>query len=163
MLDVGCGPGSLLDDLPAGVEYVGFDINAAYIDMARQWYGGRGTFFCAAVNGDSAPAGGASFDFVVIKSVLHHLGDEDAQRLVATVRGLLRPGGVLVSSDNVFYEGQPWISKALTALDRGGAVRTPEGYRRLLAPHFAEIETWLVTDTLPIPYAHFIMRARSRE
>jgi len=158
LLDVGCGTASLLDDLPRGVAYVGFDMNPAYIAAAHRRYGGRGRFSCAAV-GEEMPEG--QFDFVVAKSLLHHLSDADAGRVVATARRVLRPGGVFVSSDNVFYEGQPWVSKTLAALDRGGSVRTPEAYRRLIEPHFEAIETWLVTDMLPIPYAHYIMRAQS--
>ena len=157
LLDIGCGTGSLLDDLTPGVAYVGFDMNPAYIAAARRRYGDRGRFFCAAVGED--PAAGEAFDFVVARSLLHHLSDEDADRVIATARRVLRPGGVFLSSDNVFYEGQPWLSRTLIALDRGGRVRTAEGYRRLIAPHFADVDARLVTDMVRFPYAHYIMRA----
>jgi 2-polyprenyl-3-methyl-5-hydroxy-6-metoxy-1,4-benzoquinol methylase len=160
LLDVGCGTGSLIDDLPAGVEYVGFDVNASYIDAARRRYGDRGTFHCAAAGEEPAAVAG-QFDFVVAKSVLHHLTDADADHVIGMARHVLRAGGVLITSDCVLYEGQPWISKALAKLDRGGRVRTPDGYRRLVERHFGNIETRLVTDMLPIPYAHFIMRAQA--
>lgn len=160
LLDIGCGTGSLLDDLPAGVDYLGFDLNPRYIEAAKRRYEGRGKFFCAAAGADDAALhGGAPFDFVVVKSVLHHLSDADADRVIATARRVLHQGGVFVSSDTVFYEGQPWISRTLTALDRGGAVRTPGGYRGLVARHFGTVETSLLTDMLPFPYAHFIIRA----
>lgn len=161
LLDVGCGTGSLLDDLPPHVVYVGYDMNPAYIEAARRRYGSRATFHCAAVGDEPPQLGDARFDFVVAKSLLHHLDDVDAHRVIAAARRLLIPGGVFVSSDNVFYEGQPFVSRALAALDRGGSVRTPEGYRHLVEPHFADVETHLVTDMLPIPYAHFVMRARA--
>ena len=162
LLDIGCGTGSLLDDLPLDVEYVGYDPNSSYIAAARRRYAGRGTFFCAAVGDDErALRERAPFDFVVAKSLFHHLSDADADRVVAMARRMLRQDGVFVSSDNVFYERQPWVSRALTALDRGKSVRSPEGYRRLVEPHFGVLETRLITDMLPIPYAHFIMRARA--
>jgi len=157
LLDIGCGTASLLDDLPGGVTYVGYDMNAAYIAAAQRRYGDRGKFHSAAVGSELILD--EEFDFVVAKSLLHHLSDADADRVVATARRVLRPGGVFISSDNVFYEGQPWLSKALTALDRGSGVRTPEGYRRLIEPHFDRAETWLVTDMVRFPYAHFVMRA----
>jgi len=157
ILDVGCGTGALLDDLPSAVEYTGFDMNPSYNDAARRRYPGRGTFFCAAASNELPSA--AEFDFVVARSLLHHLGDSDAGKVVAMARRVLPPGGVFVSSDNVFYEGQPWLSRTLIALDRGSSVRTPDEYRRLIEPHFTKIETWLVTDMVRFPYAHFIMRA----
>ena len=129
--------------------------------LSQRRYAGRATFHCAAVGDEPAQLGGEGFDFVVAKSLFHHLSDADAHRVVAAARRLLRPGGVFVSSDNVFYDGQPFVSRAMIALDRGGSVRTPEGYRRLVDPHFADVETRLVTDMLAIPYAHFVMRARA--
>ena len=163
LLDIGCGTGSLLEDLPPDMDYVGFDKNPAYIEAARRRYAGSGTFYCAAVGADDSVASFSAlpFDFVVAKSLLHHLNDVDAEHVIATARSVLRPGGVFVSSDAVFYDGQPWVSKMLATLDRGGSVRAPAGYRHLLARHFQDVEAWLVTDMLPIPYAHFIMRARS--
>ncbi len=46
LFDIGCGPGALLRCLPAGVDYVGFDRNEAYIRRARQVHGNRGNFIC---------------------------------------------------------------------------------------------------------------------
>jgi 2-polyprenyl-3-methyl-5-hydroxy-6-metoxy-1,4-benzoquinol methylase len=159
LLDIGCGTGALLDDLPDGIEYTGFDVNAAYIDAARRRYGARGHFFCARVGEEATDLGVQPYDFVVAKGLLHHISDEDAHDLLVVARRLLAPNGVFVSSDNVFYDGQPLISRALTALDRGERVRTPHGYRALVSPHFSRLETQLVTDMLAFPYAHFIMRA----
>src|SRR4051812_25215768 len=49
VLDVGCGVGDLLDHLPAGVDYFGYDHNEDYIRMARERHPGRGVFFCKGV------------------------------------------------------------------------------------------------------------------
>ena len=43
VLDCGCGPGILLEYLPA-VDYVGIDIDEKYIAAARTRYGDRATF-----------------------------------------------------------------------------------------------------------------------
>lgn len=161
LLDVGCGTGSLLDDLPPSIDYTGFDINPRYIDAARQRYGEGRTFFVGTAGQEPEALREQRFDIVVARALLHHLDDADAGRLAAFARRVLRPGGIFFSSDPVFYDGQPWFSKLLARLDRGGGVRTPDAYRRLLAPDFAEIDTTLVTDMLRIPYAHFIMRARA--
>lgn len=44
MVDVGCGTGEMLDALPEGVHYVGFDLSQRYIDSARTRYGDRARF-----------------------------------------------------------------------------------------------------------------------
>src|SRR5690349_4371496 len=49
ILDIGCGPADILEALPP-VDYHGFDLSAAYIDSARQRFGGRGHFHVEAVN-----------------------------------------------------------------------------------------------------------------
>lgn len=158
ILDIGCGTGSLLDDLPADVEYAGYDLNPAYIAEAERRYGSRGRFFHARVGEE--PALSESFDLVVAKGVLHHLSDSDAGRLIRDAHGHLREGGCLVTSDPVFHPGQSPIARFLISRDRGRRVRTPEGYRALLAACFSEIEERLVTDLLTVPYSHFILRAQ---
>jgi len=159
ILDVGCGTGSLLDLLPESVDYTGFDLNAKYIDTARRRYAGRGRFFCARVGDKAAMLEKGTFDFVVAKSLLHHLSDGDAHQLLAASRNALRSGGVFFSSDPVRHDEQALVTKVLLALDRGGSIRSADGYRELLAAHFESIDGTVVTDLLAIPYSHFIARA----
>lgn len=160
ILDVGCGTGSLLDYLPPDVDYAGFDLNPAYIEAARKTYGPRGArFYCARAGVGAEGLQERSFDLVVAKSLLHHLDDAEANQLLETAARLLRAGGVFFSSDPVRHEGQALIARALLALDRGRSIRTPDEYRALASGHFAAVETTLLTDLLPIPYSHFVMRA----
>ena len=157
LLDIGCGTGSLLEALPEGVEYFGFDLNSAYIAAARTRYGNRGQFVHARVGEEMPDA--SSFDLVVAKGILHHLADDDAHRLLATAARCLRAGGAFVSTDPVIHEGQSRIARAIIARDRGRMVRTPEGYERLIRAHFATYEVRVLTDRLRIPYSHCVMRA----
>jgi len=158
VLDVGCGAGALLDYLPPGVRYAGYDVNPAYIAAARQKYGDRGRFFCARVGEEPPEIADGGFDFVVAVALLHHLGDDHAGHVARTAARLLTDGGSLVSIDPTLHEGQNWLARLLARLDRGGAVRSPDAYRRLFAPHFPRIEEWLLTDMLAVPYSHFVMR-----
>jgi SAM-dependent methyltransferase len=159
ILDVGCGTGSLLDDLPPDVHYVGFDLNPRYIDAAKKKYGGRARFYCARAGVGAEGLEERSFDFVVAKSLLHHLDDVEAHQLLETGVRLLRTGGVFFSSDAVRHEGQSAVARLLVALDRGRCIRSPKAYTELAESHFAAVETTLLTDLLPIPYSHFLMRA----
>lgn len=158
ILDIGCGTGTILDDLPPDVDYVGYDLNPRYIEEARRRFPDRGRFFCARAG--EAPEDLGSFDLVLAMAILHHLDDPEADGLVAISHLHLRPGGCLVTLDPVRHPGQSPIARLLVALDRGRRVRTPEGYRDLVAARFQSVETALLTDLAAIPYSHFVMRAR---
>jgi SAM-dependent methyltransferase len=157
ILDIGCGTGAILDYLPEGAGYVGYDLNPRYIEEARRKYPGRGRFFCARV--EEAPEEPGGFDLVLAMAILHHLDDSEAGRLLASAHRHLRPGGALVTLDPVRHPRQSPIARLLVALDRGRRVRTAQEYRDLAAAHFPSVETALLTDLLPIPYSHFLMRA----
>jgi SAM-dependent methyltransferase len=158
VLDVGCGAGTLLDYLPSTVRYAGYDVNPAYIEDARRRHGERGRFFCARVGEEPPEIEEGGLDFVVAVALLHHLNDDDASNLARSAVRLLGDGRSFVSIDPTLHEGQNWLARLMARLDRGGAVRSPDGYRRLLAPHFPSIEAWLLTDMLAIPYSHAVLR-----
>ena len=158
VLDIGCGTGAILEHLPADVDYVGYDLNPRYVEAARRRYAGRGRFFCARVEEEPDAPGG--FDLVLATAVLHHLDDAAADRLVASAHRGLRAGGCLVTLDPVVHPGQSAVARLLIALDRGRRVRTPQGYRDLVAGRFAAVEEHLLTDLAAVPYSHFVMRAR---
>ena len=149
-----------LDALPANVEYVGLDINPTYIDAARQRYGTRGRFFQARA-GDEIEIAAEEFDIVAAIAVMHHLEDAEVLQLAASAARLLRPGGTFLSIDPTKHDGQPAAARLFVSLDRGRRVRTPAGYRALLASQFAEIDDRVVTDLLRIPYSHYVATARS--
>jgi SAM-dependent methyltransferase len=155
LLDIGCGTASLLEYLPADVEYVGFDLNPNYITSARKKYYGRGTFFCGRV---SEVAVDDSFDFVLGAAILHHLSDAEARKLFATAYSCLKRGGALVTFDPVFVKEQSAFARYIISKDRGKRVRTPEQYAALASAFFVDVEKHVLHDLLRIPYTHFIMR-----
>ena len=159
ILDVGCGPASILDVLPPDVIYTGYDANPAYVEHARRRYGDRAEFSCARVGQGGRHPDAGHFDVVMTNSLLHHLHDDEVRTLTAAAQDHLRPGGVLVTIDPVHTNDAPWIARRLVAMDRGGAVRTAEQYRSLLAEGFDRVEDRVVTDLLRVPYAHYLARA----
>jgi SAM-dependent methyltransferase len=158
LLDIGCGTGWILDYLPRSVEYVGYDLNPKYIASAEARYGDRAKFFCADISDTSAPRiEGESFDVVLALGLIHHLNDAEARRLCDSAYAHLSSGGCLVTFDGVYVEGQNPIARFLISRDRGQAVRTPEGYLKLVRPVFDRVDHQVRTDLLRIPYTHFLM------
>jgi 2-polyprenyl-3-methyl-5-hydroxy-6-metoxy-1,4-benzoquinol methylase len=157
ILDIGCGPGNLLADLPATIgEYVGFDMNPRYIEAARRRWGARGTFRCHRL--EQAPAESQAYDIVLATGLVHHLDDAQARRLFEYAHRVLEPGGWLVTYDCVYLENQHWLARWLIACDRGRAVRARAGYEALARERFARVESAVLHDTLRLPYTILVMR-----
>jgi SAM-dependent methyltransferase len=158
VLDIGCGPGTMLAHLPASIgSYTGYDMNPAYIEAARSRWGNRGTFHCRRVEPGMLPAGDA-FDIVLANGIVHHLDDAEAGALFEVAWGALPAGGWLVTYDNVYLENQNWLARWLIARDRGRAVRTREGYESLARERFGRVESAILHDTLRVPYTILVMR-----
>ena len=157
ILDVGCGPASILAQLPPAVTYVGFDPSPSYISAAIRRYGKRGTFLRGLATRERMKELG-SFDLVLCVGVLHHLDDGEVIELSSAAASVLRPGGRLVTLDGCFHDKQSRISRFLLQRDRGRFVRERAQYRQLVSRHFSVIEDDLRTDLLRIPYSHLIMQ-----
>lgn len=92
VLDLGCRTGALTRHFLDGNEVVGLDVDAAALAKAAE----RGIEPVQANVEESLPFEDGSFDAVVAGELLEHLQFPDA--LVAEIRRVLRPGGVLVGS-----------------------------------------------------------------
>ncbi|HEL2978984.1 TPA: class I SAM-dependent methyltransferase [Stenotrophomonas maltophilia] len=158
ILDIGCGTGELFSQMPGGLHYVGFDLSEAYIQAARQRFGGRARFECMDV-ADYQLAGGEQqqADLVLAIGILHHLDDDRARALMRTARAALKPGGRFISLDGAYVEGQSAIAHALIARDRGQSIRTPDAYRALAEAEFSTVSGRVRGDMLYVPYTHYIM------
>jgi cyclopropane fatty-acyl-phospholipid synthase-like methyltransferase len=158
VLDIGCGPADVLEHLPKGIDYHGYDINPAYIASARKRYGQRGSFAVRSISVELMDELG-TFDVVISLGVVEHLADPLADTLFATARKVLRPGGRLVTLDGAFVKGQHPIAWLLLALDRGGHVRTPETYLAIARRHFPDAKATVLHDLIAVPYTHCIIEA----
>ena len=155
VLDIGCGPGHILDLLPP-VDYTGFDISADYIAAAKRQYGARGTFVQGSVV-DPPLLDPDSFDIAIAKGVLHHLDDTEAASLFELARDVLQPGGRLVTFDGCFEQRQSSIARFLLRMDRGEHVRDEQGYIRLANKTFDDTSGTIRRDLLRVPYTHLIL------
>lgn len=155
VLDIGCGPGSILEFLPM-VDYVGFDSNSAYIEAAKKRFAGRAQFMCRNVSRDAIT--GSSFDLVLALGILHHLKDDEASQLLELAHNALRTGGRLVTLDGCYVKNQSKLARYLLSKDRGQFVRQADAYVTLARNVFSNIKVTIRHDLiLPIPYTHIIM------
>ena len=140
IFDIGCGPGTNVEHLAAGVEYIGCDLSRRYIDFAEQKYGDRAKFFCGAV-GELSTRDLGEFDFVLAIGVLHHLTDDEVRTLCKEAGHFLKHDGALISLEPCWRTDQPSMERFFTALDRGEHVRRVEEYVSLVKPVLPEVET----------------------
>lgn len=116
LLDIGCGPGEYVA-LARG-PYLGIDTSASFIANCRQRFGNDPAkqFIHADATSISVPR---QYDLALLNSVLHHLTDEETERLVTWVA---RSARYLFILD--LYP-VPWnpLSRWFYAMDRGDYVR----------------------------------------
>lgn len=155
VLDIGCGPGSLIEHLP-GVAYTGTDLSAAYIDAARRRYGDRGRFRVGRVD-DLDPAELGEFDVVIAKSLLHHIDPDEALHLFEVASSVLASWGRLVTLDAAYTPEMSRAARFVVSRDRGQSILTPEGYEALARRRFAEVDVEVHHDLLRIPYTHVFL------
>jgi len=138
-LDIGCGTAACAASLLSfdEVAYVGIDQDSNYLHYARQRHP-NAEFIRA--DASAVALQGRAFDVVLLFSILHHLSDGEAERVVATVRQVLAPDGVVLSAEPLFpavrtYRGlaciRAVVSYGLLKMDRGRYIRDRHGYLRL--------------------------------
>ena len=128
VLDVGCGPGTSAPQF-GHADYVGIDINEAYIDSAVQRY--RRRFVAADVTQYSVSKEG-KFDFILINSLLHHIETKAVERLLAHLGALLTDDGFIHILELVLPPERWSVAHALARADRGNFPRPLEEWRAIV-------------------------------
>ncbi len=101
VLDIGCGPGTVLRMIRREREdltLIGTDIDQRMIAIAKSKAKDRNIIFARAGMHELAFAP-ASMNMVMSTLVFHHLDLESKRRTLREVRRLLRPGGVFLLTD----------------------------------------------------------------
>jgi cyclopropane fatty-acyl-phospholipid synthase-like methyltransferase len=157
ILDIGCGTADILSFLPS-VEYVGLDMNQAYINYAKNRFGEMGVFLTKKLDkGVINEPSLSDFDKVLATGVLHHLDDNEATELFELAKLALVPRGRLITLDGCYIKGQSRLASFILSKDRGKYVRTQDQYFDLASRLFKEIRVSICHDLMRIPYTHIIM------
>lgn len=160
LVDLGCGPADILDELDAGVRYIGLDISEAYIDSARQRHGARGLFIAGTVETWRQDSRIRDADAVLAYGLFHHVDDGEAQEILRFARDILRPGGRLVFLEPCLLLWQSRLSVFMMAQDRGKNVRTEQQWKDLVKGVFPNATTNVVTNANRLGYTHIIAECR---
>lgn len=99
VLDLGCAQGrSTRGVVTPEVDVIGFDISRALVRQAVDRFGADARVAFMVADATSLPFADESFDYVLVYGVLHHL--PDPARICKQIARVLRPGGVLFTSEN---------------------------------------------------------------
>jgi SAM-dependent methyltransferase len=163
VVDIGCGPGMIVDMLPNGTKYVGFDISNQYIEYAWRKYSEKSDIkFIVGEPGEfvlDTPSEMRDADLVIINGVLHHLDAQQATTALQLAKKALKPTGRLVCVENCFLLRQSSIARWIISRDRGRNVRTEPEWKALVASVFPRFDTYILTGHIRIPYTHIIIEA----
>lgn len=155
IIEIGCGPAQILSCLN-DVKYVGYDPNERYIRDARRNYDPELATLFVGYFGKKDVVLHQPFDIGLLLGVLHHLDDEEACDLIGLMRSAIKPGGRLVTLDNVLIDRQNPFARKLIEWDRGTHVRTASGYRALIGRHFDSVSDAEIHKSFP-PYTLYVM------
>ena len=156
VIDIGCGPAQILPWLPA-VEYLGLDINPAYIASAGRTHGSKGTFVLGDTKSLRDDSRFRDADIVIALGILHHLDDEEAADCIRFAHRALKPTGRLLCLDGCWVPNQGRVCKYIMSRDRGQHIRTKEQYLKLGKQAFTDVRAWIDTKPMRIPYVIVIL------
>jgi SAM-dependent methyltransferase len=118
VLEVGCGQGTTLNDLPRrGATVTGIDMSLGSIRRSRagaEELGQEGSVRLARADAERLPFSDASFDIALSIGVLHHT--PDTAQGVREIFRVLRPGGAAIVM--LYRSGNPkwWTTRTLRAI-----------------------------------------------
>lgn len=114
VLDIGCGPGTLLGLLGNEHDSVGVDITAPQIEYAKEVYATRRRAFYACALQDLPEL--APFDAVTAIELIEHLPPKMAEDTLRDAVRRLRPGGRLVLTTPDYGSAWPLVERIVDRL-----------------------------------------------
>ena len=154
ILDLGCGPGTSTRFFREE-DYLGIDIDKAYINNARSKYPGY-RFECidfTSLNEDSTLVPDGGFDLILAYGLMHHLDDTSCASFFTKSQSVLREQGHIICFDGCIYQHQSRIKKRIILSDRGKYVRHPADLISIAESAGFRCNSKIEEDSLLIPYS----------
>jgi SAM-dependent methyltransferase len=159
VIDIGCGPANILRWLP-DVDYLGFDVSPAYIASAKRTHADKGTFVVGDTESVWEDSRFRDADIVIGLGILHHLGDDEAERCIRFAYRALKQGGRFVCFEACWVPNQGFLSRYIMSKDRGQNIRTEQMYRQLAGNVFKKVDAWVDTQPLRVPYVMIFLECQ---
>jgi SAM-dependent methyltransferase len=159
VLDIGCGPSDILPHLPTGTDYWGFDPNEKYVQSAQKKTTRPWQIKCKELQHSDLKTL-PKIDIVLLCGVLHHVDDNEANRILSLVSSCIGSHGRLTTFDPCLVKNQNIFAAFLIKNDRGLYVRTERQYRDLLSNHFNTLDISVVNQEW-VPYTHCVTTCRN--
>jgi SAM-dependent methyltransferase len=134
VLDVGCGPGTNTAHF-AAADYLGIDINPAYVESARRRHG-REFLVADVTKYNVVPE--QRFDLILANSLFHHIDGASTRRILAHLATLLSDDGNVHIFDLVL-PARASISRFLARADRGEYPRPLDEWHDLFTSAFEPV------------------------
>ena len=112
ILDIGCGPGSMLSVIDNRHLSIGIDISHSQVLYARENYGTpHRKFVCSASN--SIPFKDQSFDAVTMVEVIEHLPLPVVNKTLSEIKRILKPEGLFIMTTPNYMSIWPILERLI--------------------------------------------------
>ena len=156
VLDLGCGPGTCTK-LFKPEDYLGIDIDSAYVEFATNKYPGYQFLLCDFTAETLCSTHQNSFDLVFAYGLFHHLDDHTAAKFFKNAYSVLKPGGRMICFDGCIYDGQSKLSRKITLSDRGQYIRYPHELEALASQAYFQACSTVEPSAYSIPYSLMVL------
>jgi len=155
VLDLGCGTGEFSVFIPSQ-QYIGLDIEPAYIEYAKKNYAGK------FILGDASKLDfpDRSFNKIMVIGVFHHMSDALSGKVLHEASRVLSDDGTFLFVEDLSSPENNFLTRWLHKLDKGEFIRTTEGYRNLVSPHFKIEKSFTMKSGLH-PYQVFVLKKQT--
>ncbi len=149
VLEIGCGTGTTaLHHAPSVAHVLATDISAKMIDIAREKarVGGVDNVRFEVSSIDDLDATPGQYEVILAHSILHLVAD--VPRTLRQLRGMLKPGGLLISNTQCIGDSAAWLDwvaplgRALGVLPRVNVFREREFLQWICDSGFDVEEVW---------------------
>lgn len=158
VVEVGCGPGKILDTL-GDVFYVGYDINSRYIGAAQKKYADRKN--CKFIVSDASKPELHDLvkecDVMLSLGVLHHLTDEQCEELLSMAVRAVSNKGRFVIYEPYIPISKDSIGDFFMKNDRGMNIKSLDGWHQLARKYFSSIKESLHSPVYILRYSIVVL------